>query len=242
MPNLLNPVPPDPLRLHDSALRPCQAGAEPTEISANMPIKSGHFQIGCYAPAARNRLWRTPMTSTLAEVAPAFVAMAHRIVWCSVATVDASQRPRSRILHPIWEWDDGQLTGWIGTGPTATKRAHLDHQPVCLLQLLGREPRHLHCRMRGRVGLRPGHPRAGLEPVQIGAAAGRLRPGDDPRLGGAGQSVVRRAETQSLAASRYARQCVASRSGRRAHLAERRELVTQRRHSAMFQSSLSQAL
>ena len=33
------------------------------------------------------------MPSTLADVAPAFVAMAHRIVWCSVATVDAKQAP-----------------------------------------------------------------------------------------------------------------------------------------------------
>ncbi len=27
--------------------------------------------------------------------------------------------------HPIWEWRDGELIGWIGTGPTPTKRAHL---------------------------------------------------------------------------------------------------------------------
>ena len=69
------------------------------------------------------------MPSTLAEVAPAFVAMAHRIVWCSVATVDARKRPRSRILHPIWQWEDGELTGWIATGPTPMKRAHLDNSP-----------------------------------------------------------------------------------------------------------------
>ena len=32
----------------------------------------------------------------LSEVAPRFVEMAHRIVWASVATVDAKGRPRSR--------------------------------------------------------------------------------------------------------------------------------------------------
>ena len=69
------------------------------------------------------------MPSTLADVAPTFVAMAHRIVWCSVATVDARKRPRSRILHPVWEWEDGELTGWIATGPTPLKRAHLDNSP-----------------------------------------------------------------------------------------------------------------
>ncbi len=62
----------------------------------------------------------------LSEVAPAFVEMAHRIVWCSVATVDPQRRPRSRILHPIWSWDGARLTGWVGTAPTHTKRRHLD--------------------------------------------------------------------------------------------------------------------
>jgi hypothetical protein len=65
----------------------------------------------------------------LSEVAPAFVEMAHRIVWCTAATVDASKRPRSRILHPLWQWDGQRLVGWIATSPTATKRAHLQASP-----------------------------------------------------------------------------------------------------------------
>jgi hypothetical protein len=65
--------------------------------------------------------------NALEDVAPAFVEMAHEIVWCSAATVDASNRPRVRVLHPIWEWDGAELTGWIATGPTAAKRAHLAH-------------------------------------------------------------------------------------------------------------------
>jgi hypothetical protein len=55
--------------------------------------------------------------------------MAHQIVWASVATVDRKDRPRSRVLHPIWQWDGEQLTGWIATGPTPLKRAHLDRSP-----------------------------------------------------------------------------------------------------------------
>lgn len=69
----------------------------------------------------------------LAKVAPAFVAMAHQIVWASAATVDQHGRPRSRILHPIWEWDGEKLVGWIGTGPTKTKRAHLEASPYMSL-------------------------------------------------------------------------------------------------------------
>jgi hypothetical protein len=69
----------------------------------------------------------------LAQIAPAFVEMAHRIVWCSVATVDRQGRPRTRILHPIWQWDGEQLVGWIATGPTPIKRADLAAQPYASL-------------------------------------------------------------------------------------------------------------
>jgi hypothetical protein len=65
----------------------------------------------------------------LDRVAPAFVEMAHRIVWASVATVDGKQRPRSRILHPFWQWDGTALVGWIATGPTPLKVAHLERSP-----------------------------------------------------------------------------------------------------------------
>ena len=63
------------------------------------------------------------------EIAPAFVEMAHEIVWCAAATVDGKGRPRSRVLHPIWEWDGNHLTGWIMTGATPIKLAHLEASP-----------------------------------------------------------------------------------------------------------------
>ena len=65
----------------------------------------------------------------LATIAPQFVAMAHRIVWCSAATVDRQQRPRSRVLHPLWQWDGKMLTGVIATEATPLKRAHLEASP-----------------------------------------------------------------------------------------------------------------
>ena len=69
----------------------------------------------------------------LATIAPAFVEMAHRIVWATAATVDEHGRPRGRILHPYWEWDGTALVGWIATGPTPLKRAHLEHSPYISL-------------------------------------------------------------------------------------------------------------
>ncbi len=68
------------------------------------------------------------MTS-LDRIAPAFVAMAHSIVWASVATVDADSKPRSRILHPIWDWDGTDLFGWVATVPSPVKRGHLAVHP-----------------------------------------------------------------------------------------------------------------
>ena len=62
----------------------------------------------------------------LKEIAPKFVELAHRIVWCSAATVDTKGRPFTRILHPIWQWDGNTLGGWIATAPTALKRSHLE--------------------------------------------------------------------------------------------------------------------
>ncbi|MFE9581667.1 pyridoxamine 5'-phosphate oxidase family protein [Nocardia sp. NPDC006044] len=65
----------------------------------------------------------------LGEIAPAFVGLAHSIVWCTVSTTDPAGRPRSRVLHPLWEWDGQELTGWIVTGRTPAKQAHLAHSP-----------------------------------------------------------------------------------------------------------------
>ncbi|HKC50149.1 MAG TPA: pyridoxamine 5'-phosphate oxidase family protein [Myxococcota bacterium] len=65
----------------------------------------------------------------LRDIAPSFVEMAHRIVWCSAATVDTRGRPRTRILHPLWIWNGSRLHGWIATGPTKLKRAHLEKSP-----------------------------------------------------------------------------------------------------------------
>jgi hypothetical protein len=61
--------------------------------------------------------------------ADAFRTMAHEIVWCTVATVGTDDRPRTRILHPYWEWEGDVLVGWIATGPTPLKRAALAHSP-----------------------------------------------------------------------------------------------------------------
>jgi hypothetical protein len=64
-----------------------------------------------------------------ATVASEFVAIAHRVVWATLATVDRCGRPRSRVVHPVWEWRDEGLVGWVTSRPTPLKRAHLARTP-----------------------------------------------------------------------------------------------------------------
>ena len=59
-----------------------------------------------------------------------FVAIAHAIVWCTLGTVDAAGRPRSRLVHPVWEeLDDGGLTGWLTTRSATPKLRHIEATP-----------------------------------------------------------------------------------------------------------------
>lgn len=68
-------------------------------------------------------------TNSLSETAPAFAAMANRMVYCTLATVDRLGRPRSRMVHSLWEWDGTSLVGWVGSIVTPMKRAHLESTP-----------------------------------------------------------------------------------------------------------------
>ena len=70
---------------------------------------------------------------SLDVIAPAFVEMAHRIVWCIAATTGQDGRPSTRVLHPIWQWDDGALEGWILTSPRSPKADDLRSSPALSL-------------------------------------------------------------------------------------------------------------
>ncbi len=64
-----------------------------------------------------------------AEIEEEFIKRVHTMVWCNVATVDSKGRPRSRILHPIWEGS----TGWIGTHRKSYKHKNLANSPYMSL-------------------------------------------------------------------------------------------------------------
>lgn len=60
-----------------------------------------------------------------AEIEEEFHRRVHSMVCCSMATVDSKLRPRSRVVHPIWEG----ATGWIATDRTSYKARHLAQNP-----------------------------------------------------------------------------------------------------------------
>jgi general stress protein 26 len=79
-----------------------------------------------------------------AEIEAEFVRRAHAVVWCNGATVDAQGRPRSRILHPIWEG----ATGWITTRRGSPKVRQLAANPALSLAYIADafRPIYVECR------------------------------------------------------------------------------------------------
>lgn len=67
--------------------------------------------------------------SSFTDIEAEFTERIHRMVWCNVATIDTLNRPRSRILHPLWEG----ATGWITTRRNLHKANHLAHNPYVSL-------------------------------------------------------------------------------------------------------------
>jgi general stress protein 26 len=63
------------------------------------------------------------------DIQAEFMARAQQAVYCNVATLDPKGRPRSRVLHVVW---DGPV-GWVITSPTSHKVQHLAHNPYVSL-------------------------------------------------------------------------------------------------------------
>jgi general stress protein 26 len=82
--------------------------------------------------------------ANFADIEAEFNERVRAVVWCNVATIDSQQRPRSRILHPIWEG----ATGWIATSPNSYKSRHLASNPYISLAYVSdiSKPVYVDCR------------------------------------------------------------------------------------------------
>jgi hypothetical protein len=67
--------------------------------------------------------------TNFSDIEAEFIQRVHTMVWCSAATVDSRHRPRSRVLHPIWEG----ATGWVTTHRHSHKARHLAKNPYVSL-------------------------------------------------------------------------------------------------------------
>ncbi len=70
---------------------------------------------------------------TFAEIEPGFIERAHRTVWCDMATVGPDGRPRTRIVHPVWEGGTAHVTS-LRIGPKAND---IDRNPYVSLAYVG---------------------------------------------------------------------------------------------------------
>lgn len=62
---------------------------------------------------------------SFAEIEAEFLSRVQKAVYCNMATVDRQNRPRSRVMHPVWEGS----VGWIISWPETLKSKHLMHNP-----------------------------------------------------------------------------------------------------------------
>lgn len=58
-----------------------------------------------------------------------FNAYVGAINYATMVTIDSKNRPRTRVLIPVWEKVDDRPLGWLATYNTPTKAAHLARNP-----------------------------------------------------------------------------------------------------------------
>lgn len=71
----------------------------------------------------------TAKVESFEEIENEFDAYVGSIGYATMVTVDARNRPRTRVLIPVWEVVDGVPLGWLATYRTPVKAAHLARNP-----------------------------------------------------------------------------------------------------------------
>ncbi len=130
------------------------------------------------------------------RIADEFAERVARIIWCTVATVDAAGRPR--ILHPLWEGS----TGWVLTGRNSPKASHLEAHPFVSLSYWDQQHEQVYAECRAHWEQSPRERARTLfagNPMPLGYDPGLFwKDADDPEFG-ALKLVPWRIELYSLA-------------------------------------------
>jgi DNA-binding CsgD family transcriptional regulator len=119
----------------------------------------------------------TPHSSVveLADVAPAFLEVAARTRYCTLATVDRSGRPRTRVVQVCWEWDGVFLSGRVGFAATSLAPSEIEQATFVSCSYWSTEARQAataDCRawpwLSGSPGARPARVRLATTPGESG--------------------------------------------------------------------------
>lgn len=76
-----------------------------------------------------------------------FLVYVNQYVYCNMATIDTQNRPRSRIVHPVWEGS----TGWIISWQATLKSKHIANNPYVSLSYFCHDkayPIYIECTVR----------------------------------------------------------------------------------------------
>ena len=68
--------------------------------------------------------------ANLNDITPAARLIVERVIWCTVTTVGPDGAPRSRLMHPVWQWDVDVPCALVTARPTPLKCHHLEHNPA----------------------------------------------------------------------------------------------------------------
>lgn len=71
----------------------------------------------------------TQRVDTFARIQRTFLAYITDIQYCTMVTVDTRNRPRARVMLPIWEIVDERPVGWLAAYKTPVKAGHLARNP-----------------------------------------------------------------------------------------------------------------
>ncbi|MER5253529.1 MULTISPECIES: pyridoxamine 5'-phosphate oxidase family protein [unclassified Streptomyces] len=71
----------------------------------------------------------TTKVSDFSELRDTFFSYVRDIKYATMITVDRANRPRARVLLPVWEIVDGRPLGWLAAYKTPVKTAHLADNP-----------------------------------------------------------------------------------------------------------------
>ncbi|MEU0538710.1 pyridoxamine 5'-phosphate oxidase family protein [Nocardia sp. NPDC005978] len=86
----------------------------------------------------------TAKTTAFADIETQFDDYIGETVYAHMVTVDRKNRPRARVLIPVWETVDGNPVGWLATYRTPVKEAHLANNPNTTFSYWNRKQNSVH--------------------------------------------------------------------------------------------------